>query len=131
MMIRFEAKVVDCAEALGGDILQVTLDSVDLKDEVGRQSPYVLLGQCFEFSGRPTLEWHDGADYDGGAQIHAIVLKRDSIEITTDMTVGFCISLSMTDAKHKELTSFLKRIFPNVEVYQTKWKANKEIHGTH
>ena len=115
-MIRFEAKVVDCAEALGGDLIQVTLDSVDLEDEDGRQSPYVLLGQCFEFPGRPTIEWHDGSDYDGGAQIHSIVLKRNSVEITTDMTAGFCIGLSVTNARHRELAAFLKRIFPNAEV---------------
>jgi len=83
-MIRFDAKVVSCTKALGGDILQVLFDSEERDDEDNRQSPYVLLGRCYEFPGQPTVEWYDGSAYDGGEQIRSIQLKRDSVAITVD-----------------------------------------------
>ena len=119
MTLRFDAEVVRCAEAVDGEILQVTLDSVDLEDEDSRRSPYVLLGQCFEFPGPPTIEWHDGTDYDGGAEIRSILLKPNEVEIITDTGPGFGISLSLASAKYEELATFLRRIFPKTEVRDT------------
>ena len=116
MTLRFEAEVVRCTEALGGDILQVKFDTVDLNGKDHRRSPYVLLGQCFEFPGPPSIEWHDGADYGGGAKIRSVLLQKDSVSISTDRSPGFSISFSVGEARYKELAWFLKRIFPETEV---------------
>lgn len=119
MTLRFEAEVVRCAEAIGGEILQVTFDSVDMEDEDGRQSPYMLLGQCFECPGPPTIEWHDGTDYDGGADIRSIVLKPNSVEITTDTGPDFDVSFSLTSTRYEELSNLLRRMFSEAKVLDT------------
>ena len=57
MTIAFEAKYVDCGDAIDGEILQVTFDSVaESEDWKNRRDPYVLIGQNFEFPGTPTIE---------------------------------------------------------------------------
>jgi hypothetical protein len=119
MTIAFEARSVDCSEALGGDILQVTFDSVIDGDEECRESPYVLVGQCFEFPGPPTMEWHDGTEYNGGAEICTAVLKRNFANFVTDSGLEFSIGFSIADDKFRELASFLRRIFPECQVEDT------------
>lgn len=119
MTIAFEARSVDCSEALGGDILQVTFDSVIDGDEECRESPYVLIGRCFEFPGPPTMEWHDGTEYNGGAEIRTAVLKRNFANFVTDSGLDFSIGFSIADDKFRELVSFLQRIFPECQVEDT------------
>lgn len=119
MTLRFEAEVVRCAEAIGGDILQVKFDSEDQEDKDGRRNPYVLIGQCFEFPGPPTIEWHDGTDYDGGANLRSIVLRRNAVEIITNSGFGFDIRFSLTNARYEELAALIRKIFPNTKVLDT------------
>jgi hypothetical protein len=48
MTIAFEAKYIDCTEAIEGEILQVTSDSAaDSQDWKHRRDPYVLIGLNF------------------------------------------------------------------------------------
>src|SRR6266542_1714493 len=64
MTLAFEAKFVDCADAIGGEILQVSFDTVpSSRAEDDRCTPYVLISRNFEFPGSATVEWHDGKDY--------------------------------------------------------------------
>jgi hypothetical protein len=119
MTIAFKARSVICSEALGGDILQVTFDSVIDGDEECRESPYVLVGQCFEFPGPPTIEWHDGTEYNGGAEIRTAVLKRNFATFVTGSGLNFSIGFSIADDKFRQLVSFLQRIFPECQVEDT------------
>jgi len=51
------------------------------QDEENRRTPYALISRNCEFPDPATIEWHDGQDYDGGAEIVAVNLRRDRISI--------------------------------------------------
>ncbi len=117
MTIAFEAKYVDCGDAIDGEILQVTFDSVaESEDWKNRRDPYVLIGQNFEFPGTPTIEWHDGDDYDGGAEVLKVSLTRTSVIIDTDKDVDFSLALFASDEEFSQLTDFLTRIFEGNDI---------------
>lgn len=112
MTLAFEATSVHCDAALGGEILQVTMDTLpDGKDDYERHTPYLLIGQNFEFSGPPTIEWHDGNDYNGGGMIVAVTLRRDGLSVQLDRERNLEVKFSLPDSHYAELRSFLKRIF--------------------
>lgn len=69
MRLSFEAKCVDCVDAIDGGILQVTFDTLPPdNDDVERRAPYLMISRNFEFPASATVEWHDGIQYDGGAR---------------------------------------------------------------
>ena len=111
MSLTFEATAVSCDDAIDGEILQVSFDTLLAnQDEEDRRTPYVLIMRNFEFPGSATIEWHDGKDYDGGADIVSVTLNRSRISIrlrrATDITVTFRIA----DEKFAQLTSYLTRM---------------------
>ena len=111
MTLTFEAKFVDCADAIGGEILQVSFDTVasnHAEDE--RCTPYVLISRNFEFADSATIEWHDGKDYDGGAEITSVSLKRDRVSIRLDRELGFEVAFHLQDRKFAQLRTSLKRM---------------------
>jgi hypothetical protein len=111
MTLDFEAKFVDCADAIGGEILQVSFDTVPPShDKDERCTPYVLISRNFEFPDSATVEWHDGKDYDGGAEITSVSLKRDRISIKLDRDLGFEVAFRLHDRKFARLRSFLRRM---------------------
>jgi len=111
MTIAFEAKFVSCADAIDGEILQVSFDTVpESHDEDERSTPYVLISRNFEFPGSATIEWHDGYDYDGGAEIVSVTLRRVHISIEIDRELDFDVVFRLPDRKFAKLTSFLSRM---------------------
>ncbi len=111
MTLAFEAKYVSCADAIDGEILQVTFDTVpESHGEDGRSTPYVLISQNFEFPGPATIEWHDGQDYDGGADIVSVTLRRDRVLVKLDRELEFDVTFRLREKKFAELTSFLARM---------------------
>jgi hypothetical protein len=111
MTLAFQAKYVKCAAALGGEILQVCFDTVpESGEEEERDTPYVLISQNFEFPRPATIEWHDGSDYDGGAEIVSIRLKRDRVLIKLDRDLGLDVSFSLGDRRFAQLRSYLRRM---------------------
>ena len=111
MTLGFEAKFVSCADAIDGEILQVAFDTVPAsRDEEERTTPYVLISQNFEFPGPATIEWHDGQDYDGGAEIVSVTLRRASISIKLDQALDLDVTFRLPDKRFAKLESFLKRM---------------------
>ena len=109
MKLAFQAKYVDCADAIDGDILQVTFDTIPPdREEEGRETPYVLISRLFEFPGTATIEWHDGRDYYGGAEIVSVALSRSRLLIHLDQGLELDVAFSVTDKKYTKLISFLK-----------------------
>jgi hypothetical protein len=107
MKLSFEAKFVDCAEAIDGEILQVTFDTLPPdSDEVERRSPYVLISRNFEFPGPATVEWHDGRDYGGGAEIEAS-LRRGRFSGTGDSDLEFDVTFRLSEGRYAKLSSYL------------------------
>jgi hypothetical protein len=111
MTLAFDATRINCADALGGDILQVSFDTVpEDQDEDQRSTPYVLISRNFEFPGSATIEWYDGHDYDGGAEIVSVTLRRTRITIRVDRELDFEVTFHLPDTKFTKLTSFLRRM---------------------
>jgi hypothetical protein len=111
MTLAFDATRIDCADALGGEILQVNFETVpEDQDEDQRSTPYVLISRNFEFPDSATIEWYDGHDYNGGAEIVTITLRRTCITIRVDQELDFEVTFHLPDNKFKKLTSFLRRI---------------------
>src|SRR6266496_2075860 len=93
MTLAFDARTVDCADALDGEILHVRFDSaVADQEEEERSTPYSLISRNFEFAGPATIEWHDGQKYDGGAKIVSATLRRARISIQVDRELNFDVS---------------------------------------
>ena len=115
MNINFEAKYVECTEAMDGELLQVTFDTVELENEDDRKTPYVLIGQCFEIPGPPSIEWHDGADFAGGV-LQAITIGQNSVNILAKPDVQFEITYSISDKLYTQLAENLRAIFPETTI---------------
>ena len=114
MTLAFDATTVDCADALDGQIIQVGFDTMpDDRDESGRTTPYVLISRNFEFPDPAIIEWHDGHDYDGGAEIICVTLKRTRILIRIDRDLDFDVSFRLPDKNFAKLTSFLTPMLEN------------------
>jgi len=111
MTLAFRAKYVSCANAIGGEILQVCLDTLrQSEDKIERSTPYVLISRNFEFPESPTIEWHDGTDYDGGAEITSLTLRRDRASITLDRDLEIEVSFSLGARRFGELNTYLRRM---------------------
>lgn len=109
MTLAFHAKFVSCADAIGGEILQVSFDTVPASsEEIEQRTPYVLISRNFEFPGPATIEWHDGNDYDGGAEIISMTLQRDRVSIILDQELDIDVTFRLPDKRFAKLTSFLK-----------------------
>ena len=115
MTIEFEAPYVSCSQGNGGEIVQVTFDSVELRDEEDRRTPYVALSQCFEFPGPPSLEWYDGRDY-RGAGIRSIVLSRNAVRIRANDSTDFAIAYDVAEDRYLLLKRLLGIIFPDCRI---------------
>src|SRR5438046_1480422 len=99
MTLAFDATTVDCADALDGQIIQVDFDTAPHdRDESERATPYVLISRNFEFPDAATIEWHDGHDYGGGAEIICVTLKT-RISIRVDRDLDFDVSFRLPDKK--------------------------------
>ena len=111
MRLAFEAKFVDCGDAIGGEILQLSFDSVSASHDADeRCTPYVLISRNFEFPGPATIEWYDGQNYDGGAEIRSLNLQRDRVSIKLDRDLELEVVFRVTDKKFATLKSFLSRM---------------------
>jgi len=109
MRLAFQAKRVECTDAIGGDLLQITFDTMPSdRDEDERETPYVLISRLFEFPDTATIEWHDGQDYDGGAEIVSVALSRSRVCIHLEQSLEIDVAFSVSDKKYTKLISFLK-----------------------
>jgi len=111
MKLKFEAIEVSCDDAIDGEILQVRFDSVaEVHEEEERRTPYALIMRNFEFPDAATIEWHDGTDYDGGAEIVAVTLKRGRVLMSLDEGKDIDVTYRIDEKQFAQLTSYLTRI---------------------
>ncbi len=111
MTLAFKASSVKCTSAMDGEILQVCFDTrPESKEEEGRDTPYLLISQNFEFEESATVEWHDGTGYNGGAEILSITLTRDQASIELDRDLEIDVSFVIGDRRYAELRSYLRRM---------------------
>jgi len=109
MRLSFEAKYVDCVDAIDGEILQVTFATLPPShDDVERRSPYVLISRNFEFPGTATVEWHDGIDCDGGRAITEMILRRERVTAGIGRKLELDVTFRISDKKFAKLKSYLE-----------------------
>jgi len=111
MTLAFDATRIDCVDALGGEILQVSFDTApEDQDEDQRSTPYILISRNFEFSCSATIEWYDGYDYDGGAEIVTLTLRRTRMTIRVDQKLDFEVTFHLPDKQFNKMTFFLRKM---------------------
>lgn len=111
LTLAFHAKFVSCADAIGGKILQVSFETIPAgQDEIERRTPYLQISRNFEFSDSATIEWHDGKDYDRGAEIISMTLRRDRVSIVLDRELDIDVTFRLPDKQFAKLSSFLRRM---------------------
>jgi hypothetical protein len=111
MSLTFEATAVSCDDAMDGEILRVCFDTVSAaQDEEERRTPYVLIMQNFEFPGPATIEWHDGHDYDGGADIDSVTLGRTRVSIRLRRAIDIDVTFQIAERQFVQLSTYLTRM---------------------
>jgi len=112
MNLSFHAPYVECTNALDWEIQQVLFDTIDddADAEDRRESPYVMIGQNFEFPGPATIEWHDGKDYDGGGTIRSAFLEPTKVHFSLDESRTIMVTFEINARQFQELKKYLKNI---------------------
>ena len=103
--IEFTAKEVDYGEA--GDIVQISFDEAPEEDPMSRTKRYFMISQNYEFPDKPTLEWHNGMDYDAGSEIIDYTFTRDLFEVTLKNGLSFYISHHCSKSVFISIQAFL------------------------
>ncbi len=115
MHLVFYAKEVNYAEALGGDIIQVTFQEYadpDLGSTVVSTSlppyKYILLSANYEFPPYTTnVEWINGADDWDGDSIREIDLTRTKLKLILEDGCSIEVSFQTDDITYQNISSFL------------------------
>jgi hypothetical protein len=113
--INFIATEVEYTEAIDGEIVQVSFDEDPDQDPFSRTKCYLLVSQNYEFSGKPTLEWHDGRTDDGGAEVANYKFSKGLFELKTANNIKFEIQHNCKEETFIKIQQFLYREFGNGE----------------
>lgn len=111
--IQFKASEVEYDEAIGGEIVQITFDEDSEKDPFDRTKCYVMISQSYEFPGKPTVEWHDGKNDDGGEEVLSYRLNSDLFELLITGGVTFRVQHDCRGKILTKIQQFLQREFGN------------------
>ena len=111
--ISFLATEVEYNEAIDGEIVQVSFDEDPDQEPFDRTKCYVMISQNYEFTGAPTLEWHDGIEDDGGSEVLSYKLTNDLFELITTDGVKFKVQLDCKGETFTKIQRFLQREFGN------------------
>jgi hypothetical protein len=111
MNINFKDIDVEYNEAIDGDIVEISFDEDSNEDPFNRTKCYICISQNYEFRGEPTLEWHDGKDYDGGSGIENYNLTKDIFELETTDGLSFKIYHSCPNKVLVQIQEFLDHKF--------------------
>lgn len=117
MNINFKAVEVEYDEAMGGEIVCISFDEDPNDYSFNRTKRCISISQNYEFPGKPTLQWHDGEDYDGdysgGTGIKSYNLSKDLFELELTNGLSFNISHSCSNKVLVKIQRFLKHEFGN------------------
>ncbi|MFZ5392194.1 MAG: hypothetical protein ACOZAR_03265 [Patescibacteria group bacterium] len=115
--ISFKANEVSYQEENGGDIIQIIFNeeiTENQSDELNSISkPYFSISQDYEFSSKPTIEWFDGKDFDGGADLKGYNFTACLFEVKMSNGLLFSIEHACSQKVFKKIDAFLKNEFPN------------------
>ena len=113
MNINFKAIEATYNEAIDGEIIQISFDEDSSEDPFNRTKRYICISQNYEFRNEPTLEWHDGKDYGGGAGVQNYNLTKDLFELETTDGLNFKIEHNCSNKVLVQIQEFLEHEFNN------------------
>jgi hypothetical protein len=111
--IAFKASEVLYNEAIDGGIVQVSFDEDPDQNSVNETKCYLMLSRNYEFPGSPTVEWHDGKEYDGGSEVLEYKLTSEVFELITNDGLKFSIQHDCQEKIYVQIEKFLRREFGN------------------
>ena len=110
MTIEFYATKVSYAEALDGEITQVTFEEAGDSDSHHPTKLYLHFSVNYEFGSRiPTAEWFDGSDTNGGVEIELFSVGESRSKIKLENGHLFEISYAPNPPVVNNIRSFLAR----------------------
>ena len=109
--INFIATEVEYVEAMDGEIIQLSFDEDSDQDPFNRNKCYLSISQNYEFPGKPSVEWHDGIDSDGGAEVLEYRLTKEVFELITTNNLKFKIQHDWKGKKFTQIQNFLYHEF--------------------
>ena len=111
MSIEFFASVVEYREALDGEIVQVSFQGYSEQDPLKTIKLFFSISQNYEFPGKPTLEWFDGKNQTGGAEVFEYNLTSSLFELKTMDDLVFRIRHNCPKKVLTQIQDFLKHEF--------------------
>jgi len=116
MKLSFHAPYVKCTDAMDGEIVWVSFDTILADNETAednRKTPYVGISRNFEFPGPAGIDWHDGNDCEGGGAIKSAVLEGNRIFIIVESGNTIEITFRLNHVQFKELEESLQPMLGN------------------
>lgn len=108
MHIKFTAHDVSYVESIDGEIAQVSFNE-DRDDDPLNPSKFSFdISVSYEFPPIiPSVEWFDGSDYDGGANILNCKIGRNSLQLWLDNGMSFDIDFEIEDTLFNDINKFI------------------------
>ena len=109
MNLEFEARSVNYEEALGGDIVQVFFEENPDDDPLEPTSKNVTLSVNYEFPpSRMGIEWCDGSEYDGGAEMQSYKISDSELVLLLENSSTIKVTFSTTAEVFKKVEKLLE-----------------------
>ena len=116
MHLNFTSKITSYNEAIDGEIIQVSFEEYETEDAFNQTALYLLLSISYEFPPfEPTIEWFDGRECNGGAEILNYKLTRNALQLWLNNGLSFDVSFKTNDTTYKNIEAFLNRITKNIQ----------------
>lgn len=110
MNITFKAEKVDYIEAIGGDLIQVSFEQRDSEDYLNDPPVYVSISVLYEFPPfKPSIEWFDGSEFNGGIDIKSYTLRNGCFEFTLQNGDSFEIEFEIDINTFNNIKSFFSK----------------------
>ncbi len=111
MHIKFTAQDISFTEAIGGDIVQVSFEEDGEDDPIKPSKYYFHISVNYEFPPIiPSIEWFDGKESDGGANILNYKLNRNSLQLWLDNSTSFDINFEIEDTLFNSINKFITNL---------------------
>jgi len=108
MHIKFTAHDVSYTEAIDGEIIQASFEEDGDDDPINPSKFYFDISVSYEFPPIiPSIEWFDGSESDGGANILSYKIDRNSLQLWLDNGMSFDIDFEIEDALFNDINKFI------------------------
>jgi len=109
--IKFTASSVSYLDAIDGEIVQVSFEEDGDDDPVNPTKYYFHISVSYEFPPIiPSVEWFNGNEADGGANILNYKLDRNSFQLWLDNGMSFDIDFEIKETLYRDIKKFVTNL---------------------